>query len=262
MKNKIFFVLAAIVMLLGSCNSAEKEQKALEQALASTSTADAKAYLSQYADKAPEDHLKSARTHLNILIQDSMAYESILKAKDVELRVKLEKDYLTKFEDCPHVEQVTQLLKKDSQTLKLKQQEEKEAMAKKEEEAAQEQEDEYSYYADDMVSYVFHCNDDSKAGDAIILDKPLKNGKGCGVWVNPRIPDSHALAFQYQISPRGDLNCTIFKNGRHFIISITTWGLFTTDLYYDSVDFTKSYEPETYQKYVKKIFIEIRKYVK
>lgn len=260
MNNKfIIIIIAAVSMLLGSCNSAEKEQKAFEQVYASESISDAKAYLSQYADNAPENHVKSVRTRLNDLIKDSTMYESILKAKDIELRVQLEKDYLQKFQDAPHVDEVSSLFQKDSQTLKLKQEE---AMAKKEEEAAQEQEDEYSYYADDMVSYVFHYNDDSKAGDAIILDKPLKNGKGCGVWVNPRIPDSHALAFQYQISPRGDLNCTIFKNGRHFIISITTWGLFTTDLYYDSVDFTKSYEPETYQKYVKKIFIEIRKYVK
>ena len=96
MKKTAFLSLIAIAVL-ASCNFKEKEDKAFARVSSSNNPTEMRTYLDKYFDDAPVEHLVKIRKNLRVWMEDSTAFANIQKAKDLETKISLENDYLSKF---------------------------------------------------------------------------------------------------------------------------------------------------------------------
>lgn len=225
MKKTAFLSLIAIAVL-ASCNVKEKEDKAFARVSTSNNPAEMRTYLDKYFDDAPVEHLVKIRKNLRVWMEDSTAFANIQKAKDLETKISLENDYLSKFEDGNHKTEISDMLAQDSKTL--------ERLSR------------YNYFKENVVDYVFY-DPDSRLNEFIgwAFGAPDDNGNGKGVFINNFIDIKER--FTYKLADNGDLQLKA-KDGSGTSINFRGDGLYREDVY-----FRRRYNPGDY-KFCSKYF--------
>lgn len=230
MKKIIYFSLIAITFL-ASCNSKEQEDKVYARVSVSNDPTEMRAYLDQYFEDAPPEHLVRIRKNLRVWVEDSTAFANINSTKDLATKVSLESDYIAKFKDGNHKTEINDMLVKDKKAL--------EAQRVQEEKLAK-----YNEFKENVIDYIF--GDGSMDGGFIgwVFGAPDNNGNGKGVFIN-NISEKNER-FTYKLADNGDLQIKT-KDGA---VSISFMG---DGLYRKGEYFRRNYDPDGY-KYAKKYF--------
>lgn len=231
MKKIINFSLIAITFL-ASCNSKEKEDKVYARVSVSNDPTEMRAYLDQYFEDAPPEHLVRIRKNLRVWVEDSTAFANINNTKDLATKVSLESDYIAKFKDGNHKTEINDMLVKDQKALEA-QRVQKEKLAR------------YNDFKANVVDYIF-AKDETYEDYFIgwVFGTPDSNGNGKGVFMNN--VSGKKEKFTYKLADNGDLQIKT----KDAAVSISFMG---EGLYRGSDYFRRKYDPEGY-KYAKKYF--------
>lgn len=230
------------ITILASCNSKEKEDKALARVSTSNNPQEMRAYLDNYFEEASPEHLVKIRKNLRVWVDDSTAYANICKTKDLATKISLENEYMEKFKDGGnHKTEISNMLAKDQKAkeeLELKEQK-----AQEELELQAERQAKYKDFKDNVVDYIFGFGNEP-VFVYWAFSAPDINGCGKGVFINNL--KSLKEKFTYKLADNGDLQVKS-KNGS---ASIT----FLNDGLYRGQDYFKRiYAPIDY-KNCKKYF--------
>lgn len=183
MKQILYSLMAATVLLTASCNSKEKEENVYNRIVNSTNTDELRKYVYDYSDDAPVEHMAKIRSRLRDLVADSTAFANIKKASSLKEKLALETEYLDKFAQGLHVNEVDSLFEADQK----KEQEKEQAYQTKE--------------RFEMVSLQLHNTVFSKSESQMygfVFGEADSKGRGKGAFI-----DEYSGAvekFRYQIS--------------------------------------------------------------
>lgn len=241
MKRLLYLSMLAIA-ILASCSSKEKEDKAFARVSTSNNPQEMRAYLDQYFEEAPPEHLVKIRKNLRVWVDDSTAYANICKTKDLSAKISLENDYLEKFKDGGnHKAEITDMLAKDKKA--QEEQELKEQKAQEELELTEEKQARYQDFRENVVDYVFKL-ESAQHFTGWAFRAPDVNGCGTGVFIN----DYSGLRqkFTYKLADNGDLQ--VKSQEGSVSITFLNDGLYREDEY-----FKRQYSPTNY-KICKKYF--------
>lgn len=231
--RKIIYLALIAITVLASCNSKEKEDKAYARVSISNDPAEMKAYLDQYFEEAPPEHLVKIRKNLRVWTEDSTAFANINGTKDLATKISLETDYISKFKEGKHRTEINDMLVKDKKAF--------EVQKIKEEKLAR-----YNMFKENVVDYIF-AKETSVLGlsfiRAFIFGAPDENGNGKGAYVS-NIEDEKDEKFTYKLADNGDLLLKIY--GGNLSINFMNNGFYVKDDYYQ-----RQYSPELYKKYRK-----------
>ncbi len=187
MKQMMYFLMVATVLMTASCNSKEKEENVYNRIVKSTNMNELRAYVSDYSDDAPVDHMAKIRGRLRNLVADSTAYANIVKETNLDVKLELEADYLGKFGHGLHIDEVDSLYEVD---------------AKKERSQRLAREAKQGY---EMISLQFHNTVFSKSDNRMygyVFSEADSEGKGKGAYINEY--SGEVEKFRYQIAPFGN----------------------------------------------------------
>lgn len=231
MKRIIFLMMIAIV-LLASCDSKEKEDKAFARVSSSNNPTEMREYLDKYFEDAPAEHLVKIRKNLRVWTEDSTAFANISSAKDLTTKISLETDYLSKFPEGNHKTEINDMLVKDQKNLEVQK-------------VNEEKQERYNHFKENVVDYIF-AKDNTYEGYFIgwVFGAPDKNGNGKGVFMNNVAGKTWKLT--YKLADNGDLQ--IKSKAGTVSINFMDNGLYRGDEY-----FQRKYDPEGY-KFAKKYF--------
>ena len=240
--KKLLYLSMLAITILASCNSKEKEDKALARVSTSNNPQEMRAYLDNYFEEASPEHLVKIRKNLRVWVDDSTAYANICKTKDLATKISLENEYMEKFKDGGnHKTEISNMLAKDKKAeeeLELKEQK-----AQEELELQAERQAKYKEFKDNVVDYIFGFGNEP-VFVYWAFSAPDINGCGKGVFINNL--KSLKEKFTYKLADNGDLQVKS-KNGS---ASIT----FLNDGLYRGQDYFKRiYAPIDY-KNCKKYF--------
>lgn len=227
MKKIIYFSLI-VIAFLASCNSKEKEDKVYARVSVSNDPTEMRAYLDQYFEEAPPEHLVKIRKNLRVWVEDSTAFANINSTKDLATKISLETDYISKFKDGNHKTEINDMLVKDQKALEVQRvQEEKLAR--------------YNDFKENVVDYIFAYNNwDGEIFNGYIFGAPDNNGNGKGVFLND-IRET-IDKFTYKLADNGDLQVK-YKSGGTVSINFMNDGL-----YRDNEYFKRKFDPDRYKK--------------
>lgn len=195
--KKIFYLLiaATVILTTTSCNFKEKEENVYNRVSNSTNMDELRAYIYTYSDDAPAEHIAKVRNLLKELVADSTAYANIKSTSNLKEKIALETEYLEKFKNGLHREEIDSLFDVDRRT-------------DKKNEYAYERKARFESFALYLRDTVYSKNSQFMYG--YVFSEPNSEGKGKGAFVNEYTGE--VRKFKYQISEDID-QIEIFPKG-------------------------------------------------
>ncbi len=204
-----FFMAATVMLLAASCNSKEKEETVYGRVSKSTNMNELRAYIYDYSDDAPAEHIAKVRNLLKELVADSTAYANIKKTKNAKARMTMEGDYLEKFENGQHKREVDSLFEIDRKAVS-------------EAADAEERHIRFELFSAYLVGYVYTRSDYQMNG--YVFGKPNSEGKGRGAYIDEE--NGFSEKFRYEISPIFDqVEVTPVSGGASQTVSFASQGI-------------------------------------
>lgn len=183
MKKILYLLIAATVVLsTASCNFKEKEESVYNRICSSTNMDELRSYIYNYSDDAPAEHIAKVRNMLKDLVADSTAYANIKSTSNLKEKIALETEYLEKFKNGLHREEIDSLFDVDRRT-------------DKKNEYAYELKIKYEEFALYLRNTVYSKNGQFMYG--YVFSEPNSEGKGKGAFVNEYTEE--VRKFKYQI---------------------------------------------------------------
>ncbi len=205
-----FFMAATVMLLAAGCNSKEKEETVYGRVSKSTNKNELRAYIYNYSDEAPAEHLAKVRNLLKELVADSTAYANIKKTTNAKERMALEGEYLEKFENGQHKREIDSLFEVDQKAVK--------AAAEADERKMRSQVFSGVY----LVDCVYTRSENQMCG--YVFGKSNSEGKGRGAFIDEK--DGFVEKFRYEISAVPDeLEITPVDGGESQTVSFTVQGI-------------------------------------
>jgi len=183
MKRILYLLIFATIMISSaSCTFKEKEESVYNRVSNSTNMDELRAYIYSYSDDAPAEHIAKVRNLLKELVADSTAYANIKSTSNLKEKIALETEYLEKFKNGLHREEVDSLFDVDRRT-------------DKKNEYAYELKMKYETFALYLRDTVYSKNRQFMYG--YVFSEPNSEGKGKGAFVNEYTGE--VRKFKYQI---------------------------------------------------------------